>query len=131
MTAVSKIFTKKLVVGLSVVTTLLTIMGGLWKFDSHYASAKRVDGVEATAKDDIKQLEGAVASALKNQQYKADVRYYQIMDDKLREDIYQLRKRLERDPSDELLRQDYNDLKELREKIKDKLEDSMMKIRVN
>lgn len=129
--SISKIFTKKLIIGLSVITTLFSIMGGLWAFDSHYASAKRVDGVEATAKDDIKELEGAVASALKNQQYKADVRYYQIMDDKLREDIYQLRKQLERDPSDELLRQDYNDLKERREKIKDKLEESIGKIRVN
>lgn len=39
-------FTKKVVLGLSVIATLFAIIGGIWGFETHYATNKRVDKVE-------------------------------------------------------------------------------------
>lgn len=131
MASLSGFFTKKVIVGLSAVVTIFAIVSGIWGFEIHYASNSRVNKVEEVTQDKFDDLEVTIAGALQNQQYKSDVRYYQIMDDKLRDDIYQLRKQLERNPSDELLKKDYEYLLDKRKQVQEKIEDSMKNIKVN
>lgn len=39
-----KLFLNKITLGLSVITTLFAIVGGIWAFDSHYVSANDFKG---------------------------------------------------------------------------------------
>lgn len=121
-------FTKKIVVGLSVITTLLGIVAGIWAFEVHYATNKRVDGVVKVAAKEVKDLDLQVASALQNQMIQTDIRFYQFMDDKLREDQYRVRKQIENNPTDAMLQRDYDDIQKRREKIQNKIDESMRKM---
>ena len=124
-------FAKKLVISLGVVTTVLTIMGGIWAFEAHYATNERVNGVAYTAKENVEKLEFKIASVLDNQQYKSDVRYFQFMYDKLSNDLFQLKRQIEKYPDDPVLKQDYQEILELRKEVKERMDESMEKIKVN
>lgn len=124
-------FTKKVIVTLGAVATVLTIVGGIWAFEAHYATNHRVDGVVKVAAKDVEDLEIQVASALQNQQLKSDIKFYQFMDDKLREDQYMIRKELEKNPTDPMLQRDYDEIQERREKLQREIDSSMQKIKVN
>lgn len=124
-------FTKKVIVSLGVVATLLTIVGGIWAFENHYATNQRVDKVEMKSTEDVKELEIQIAGALENQQRKSDVRYWQFMYDKITNDIFELKRQMRRYPEDKILQQDYADALERRKEIKKKLDDALQEIKIN
>lgn len=130
MKSVAEYFTKKVVVSLSVIATVFSIVGGIWAFDSHYASDKRVDKIEISYAEEMDNMEKKVASALENTMHKFDVRYFQLLYDKINEDLKNTRKEIKRYPDDELLKDDYRDLIERRKDIKDKLDKALEKIKV-
>jgi hypothetical protein len=96
---------------LAVLVTLMTLIGGIWAFGNTFATNSRVD------KDLIE-----VAGAIQNQQIKSDYKFYQFMYDKLTQDMNEIKRQLRRTPDDQELRQDYQDIKEERNKIKEKME---------
>lgn len=124
-------FTKKLVISLGVVATVLTIIGGIWAFEAHYATNDKVNGIAYASNEKIEQLEFKIANALDNQQYKSDVRYFQFMYDKLTNDLFQLKRQIEKYPDDPVLNQDYQEVLELRKEVRKRLDESMEKIKVN
>ncbi len=124
-------FTKKVVAVLSAFALVFTIVGGIWAFEAHYATNKRVDKVVVSASSEVQELEIQVASALERQQYKSDARYWQIEYDRIVSDLMELRRQIRRYPEDMILKQDYDDLLERRKDVKQKLENSMDKIKVN
>jgi ABC-type thiamine transport system substrate-binding protein len=127
---VADYFTKKIIVGLSVVATILTIVGGIWAFETHYATNKRVDRVEIVHAEDMKQLDIELAGALENTQHKLDVRYFQFLHDKYTQDVLELKRQMRRYPEDEMLKEDYRDLLGKKKSVKEKLEQSLEKIKV-
>jgi tRNA U34 5-carboxymethylaminomethyl modifying GTPase MnmE/TrmE len=129
--SIASYFTKKVVVSLSAVATVLTIVAGIWAFEAHYATNKRVDKVEIRTVQEVIELEQKIANALENQQYKGDIRYFQFMLDKNRNDIYDIKKQMQTFPDDPILKKDYEDLLERRKDIKDKLDETVNKIKVN
>lgn len=124
-------FTKKLAISLGVVATVLTIIGGIWAFEAHYATNDKVNGIVYASNEKIEQLEFKIANALDNQQYKSDVRYFQFMYDKLTNDLFQLKRQIEKYPNDPVLNQDYQEVLELRKEVRKRLDESMEKIKVN
>jgi len=124
-------FTKKVIVSLSVVATILTIVGGIWAFEAHYATNSRVDHVVKMGEEKVVDLELQIAGALQNQQHKSDVRYWQFMYDKLTTDINNLRRQMARYPNDQVLKQDYQDLINQRQEVKEKRDKAMDNIRIN
>lgn len=116
-------FTKKVIIGLTSVATVLSIVAGIWAFESHYATNARVD-------KDLTSLEEAIAGALQNQQHKSDVRYFQFEYDRVNRDLQALRTQMQRNPNDELLKQDYQELLERRKIIKERLDQSLKNIKI-
>ena len=110
---------KKFALILGIITTLLTMIGSIWAFESHYATNKTVE-----------KLEIQIAGALENQQLKGDVRYFQFMMDKIMSDIFILKRQIEKYPEDQMLKQDYQDLLDRRKEIKIKLEQALRNIKV-
>lgn len=131
MASLTTYFTKKVIVSLSVVATLLTIVGGIWAFEAHYATNHRVDGVVLNTVKKFDGFEEDIASALENLQHKSDVRFFQLTLDRINDRIYELRKEIKRNPSDDLLKQDYEDLIRRRKEVQDKIDSSMRKIKVS
>jgi len=110
---------KKLLTGLGVVVTILSIIGGIWAFDAHYATDKKVD-----------DLEIQIAGALQNQQMKSDYQFYQFMYDKLTQDIYNLKRQIRNAPWDGDLKQDYKEVIQERKEIKRKMDKAIKNIRI-
>lgn len=124
-------FTKKVIVGLSVVASLFAIVGGIWGFETHYATNKRVDGVEVAHAEDISELEIQLAGALENTQHKMDVKYWQFMVNKFSEDALEIKRQMRRYPEDEILKEDYRETLRRKSEAQKKLDESMEKIKVN
>jgi hypothetical protein len=124
-------FTKKVIAILSAITVVFSIVGGIWGFESHYATKVEVSKVEKISDKNVQRLEIQVAGALQNQQYKSDARYWQFLYDKLTADIFELKRQMRRYPEDIVLQQDYRDLLERRKEVQKKLNESMEKIKVN
>jgi len=59
------------------------------------------------------------------------VRYWQFMYDKLTTDINNLRRQMARYPNDQVLKQDYQDLINQRQEVKEKRDKAMDNIRIN
>ena len=114
-------FTKKILTMIGSLTAILSLIGGIWAFENHYATNKRVD-------NEIAQVEVQVAGALQNSQIKNDYKFYQFMYDKLTQDMYNLKRQLRQNPNDEALRQDYEDVLQQRKEIKIKMEELMKSI---
>lgn len=123
-------FTKKVIVILSAVATVFTIVAGIWAFEAHYATNKRVDKVEKESIASIFKLEEAVAGALINQQHKSDVRFFQLELERVQRDIYDLRREIEKNPQDHTLQRDYEELLRRKEIIKEKLDEALESIKV-
>jgi hypothetical protein len=97
-----------------------------------FATNERVDKVEITTEKKvdtkIKNFEEDVAGALQNQQIKSDYRFYQFQYDKIVQDKMEVKRQLRRDPDDQGLRQDYQELEEERKRIKQKMDELMNQI---
>ena len=110
-------FTKKLMTTIGVIVAILSLVGGIWAFESHYAT-----------KDNVNDLEIHIAGALHNQQIKSDVQFYQVTQENLTRRLNDLRREMRRYPNDQDLKQDYTEILEERKRVKDKLEESIRKI---
>jgi hypothetical protein len=129
--SISSYFTKKVIAIISSITAVFTLVAGIWAFEAHYATNDRVDEVFISAKENVKDLEIQIAGALERQQLKSDVRYWQFEYDKILNDIYELKRQMRRYPEDEVLKQDLMDLLGRKKTVKEKLEKSLEKIKVN
>jgi len=58
-------FTKKFITYIGVITAILSLIGGIWAFDSHYATNDKVVEVEIRAKENVDDLEIQIAGALR------------------------------------------------------------------
>ena len=114
-------FTKKVMTMIGAILAVLSLIGGIWAIEEHYATNKGVD-------DKIEHVEFQVAGAIQNIQTKTDYKFYQFMYDKLTQDMFFLRKQMRDNPSDSILKQDYKDVCDQRKEIKIKLEDLLKKI---
>lgn len=124
-------FTKKVIIVLSAVATVFTIVAGIWGFEAHYASNKRVDKVEIVHANDIKGMEVQLAGALENTQHKMNAKHFQFMYDTLTNSMFELKRQMRRYPEDEILKEDYEELVDRRKEIKKKLNEALEKIKVN
>ena len=124
-------FTKKVIVVLSAVATVFTIVAGIWAFEAHYATNTRVDKVETVHKENLFKLEETIAGALENQQYKSDARFFQFELEKVQRDIADLRRKMQQNPNDRLLEQDYEELIQRKRLLKQKLDEALQSIKVN
>lgn len=113
---------------LAIVVALFTIIGGVYGFTNMFATNKRVDKVEITTDKKFNDFETEVAGAIQNTQMKSTYQFYQLQYDKLTRDMLDIQRQLRRDPENTLLRQDYQDVKQERNRIKDKMEKLMEKI---
>jgi len=114
-------YKKTIISAASIITAIFTILGGLWAFENHYATNKKVD-------IEIERVEIQVAGALQNQQIQNNYKFYQFMYNKLTQDMYDIRRQLRRFPEDQVLRQDYLDVKQERDKVKREMDQLMEKI---
>ena len=110
-------FTKKLLAALGVIVTILSLIGGIWAFDVHYATDEKVDNLEIQ-----------IAGALQNVQIKSDYKFYQFMYDKLTQDMYRIRRLIRANPSDQNLKMDYQEVVKQRTEMKGKMDELMRKI---
>lgn len=129
--SLSSYFTKKVVATLSAVGAVFTLVAGIWAFEAHYATKDELTKVETFSQQNVEGLEVQIAGALERQQQKADVRYWQFEYDRVLNDIYDLKRQMDRYPDDEVLKQDYLDLLGKKKTLKEKLEQALKKIKVN
>jgi hypothetical protein len=121
-------FTKKVIIGLSVIATLFAIVAGIWGFETHYATNKRVDIVVSAHAKDLKQLETKISGTLERSQYKMDVRYFQFLHEQLARNMLEVKRQMRRYPEDEVLKEDYRDLVQRKQTVKGKLDAALEKI---
>ena len=121
-------FTKKFLTYLGVLTAILSLVGGIWAFDSHYATDERVTEVKVEAKEKVEKLEIQIAGALQNQQQKSDVKFYQFMYDKLTQEKNAIRRELRKNPNDADLQRDYQEIIEDMKRTKQQMNEALRKI---
>ena len=114
-------FTKKVMTIIGAILAVLSLVGGIWAIEEHYATNKTLD-------HKIEGVEFQVAGAIQNIQIKTDYKFYQFMYDKLTNDMFLLRKQMRDNPNDAMLKQDYKDVCDQRKEMKIKLEQLMRKI---
>jgi len=114
-------FTKKVMAIIGAILAVLSLIGGIWAVEEHYATNKGVD-------DKIEHVEFQVAGAIQKIQIKTDYKFYQFMYDKLTNDMFLLRKQMRDNPNDNMIKQDYKDVCDQRKEMKIKLEQLMRKI---
>jgi hypothetical protein len=117
---------------LAIIGSIIVLIGAVFAFSTTFATNERVDKVEVTTERNIgvkiEQLEIKVAGALQNQQIKSDYKFYQFQYDKLVRDKMEVKRQLRRNPTDQGLRQDYQEIEEERKRIKQKMDELMNKI---
>ena len=113
---------------IGVITAILSLIGGIWAFDAHYASSEEVAEVEVEAKEDVKDLEIQIAGALQNQQMKSSVTFWQFQIEILENELKELRRQMRRYPEDQALREDYRDTLERKREVQKKMEKAMQRI---
>jgi hypothetical protein len=128
-------FTKKLMTYIGVITAILSLIGGIWAFDAHYAKDEevtevkvRVAEVEIKAKENVEDLEIQIAGALQNQQMKSSVTFWQFQIEILENELKELRRQMRRYPEDQALREDYRDTLERKRGVQKKMEEAMQRI---
>lgn len=126
--SIGSYFTKKVITTLAAVATVLTIIGGIWGFEAHYATNNRLNSVAMAAEKDVSQLEVQLAGALQNQQFKSDAKYWQFMYERLLKDVTELKRQMKRYPEDNILKEDYRALLDRIKEARKKLDESMEKI---
>lgn len=106
---------------LGVIAAVLSLIGGLWAFESHYATNERVNG-------EIERVEIEVAGAIQSIQIKNDYKFYVFMYDKFTSDITSLRRRMRVNPSDRDLQREYDEVVKERKEVKKKMDELLRKI---
>ena len=114
-------FTKKIMTIIGAILAVLSLIGGIWAIEEHYATNKTVDSK-------IEGVEFQVAGAIQSIQIKTDYKFYQFMYDKLTQDMFLLRKQMRDNPNDTMLKQDYKEVCDQRREMNIKLEQLMRKI---
>ena len=125
---IASYFTKKVIAGLSALAALFAIVGGIWAFEVHYATNKRVDDVVLVAKSDIVNLETQVAGALKQQQIKSDIQFYSFMLEKLTQEKNAIRRQMNQYPNDQSLKNDYQEIINEINRVRKLLDEAMRKM---
>lgn len=126
--SIGSYFTKKVITILAACVTVLSLIGGIWKFEAHYATNTRVDNVAVAAENDVNKLEMQLAGALQNQQFKSDAKYWQFMYERLIKDLTELKRQMIRYPEDDILKEDYRALLDRIKNARTKLDESIEKI---
>ena len=90
--------------------------------DHHQSDMKHEEEVRDLK---MKNLEDNVVASLEKFQRSSDYKYYSQMLEGIDDQLYKLRQWIRQHPEDQEAREDYQDLKEKRKKIKEKL-DSLM-----
>jgi len=126
--SIGSYFTKKVITIMAALATVLTLVGGIWGFEAHYATNTRVNNVVLVAENDVDRLEVQLAGALQNQQYKSNAKYWQFMYERLIKDLTELKRQMRRYPEDDILKEDYRALLDRIKEARRKLDESMEKI---
>ena len=117
---------------IAIVVGLITIAGATWLFGNTFATNVRVDkeDVKIIKIVDVKfkKMENVVAGAIQRQGVKSDYKFYQFQHDKLLQEKREVRRQLRRDPTNQELRQDYQEIEEERKRIKNKMDQLMNEI---
>lgn len=121
-------FTRKFLTTIGVITAILSLIGGIWAFDSHYATDERVTELKVETRENVEKVEIQFAGALLNQQQKSDVKFYQFMYDKLTQEKNEIRRQMRRYPEDIDLKRDYQEVMDERKRIKQQMDDALRKI---
>jgi len=114
-------YKKAILTASSIILTIFSLLGGLWAFNNHYATNTKVT-------TEIERVEFEVAGAIQNQSIKSSYQFLQFQYDKLTQDMMNIRRELRRDPTDQILREEYQDIKLERDRVKQKMEGLMEKI---
>lgn len=121
---------KKIIISAaSVIAAVFGLLGGMWAFDGHYAKSIEVAELEVQVVESLKQYNVQQQQSQGVYQMKTDYKFYQFMYDKLTQDMYDIKRQLRRNPSDQDLRQDYIDVSNERQRVKNKMESLMEKIK--
>jgi hypothetical protein len=121
---------KKIIISAaSVIAAVFGLLGGMWAFDSHYAKSIEVAELEVQVVESLKQYNVQQQQAQTIYQMKTDYKFYQFMYDKLTHDMYEIKRQLRRDPTDQDLRQDYINISNERQQVKNKMDSLMEKIK--
>lgn len=121
-------FTKKVIVGVSAIAALFAIVSGIWAFEFHYASNKRVDTVVFIHEEDVAELRLEVAGAIQKQQLKGDIQFYSMMVEKLTQEKNAIRRLIHQYPNDQGLKDDYRDISEEIKRFKRLLDQAIRKM---
>lgn len=120
---------KKIIISAaSIITAIFAIIGGLWAFDNHYAKSVQVTKLEIQVVQSLKQYNTQQQRSQQVYQYKNDYRFYQFMYDKLTQEMYSIKRQLRRDPTDQGLQQEYIEISQERQRVKQKMDNLMGKI---
>ena len=122
-------YKKLIVTASSIITAIFAILGGLWAFDAHYATSMEVAELEVQVVESLKQYNVQQQQAQTIYQMKTDYKFYQFMYDKLTQDMYEIKRQLRRNPTDQDLRQDYINISNERQQVKNKMDSLMEKIK--
>lgn len=114
-------YKKSIVTASSVIIAIFSLLGGLWAFENHYATNK-------TVTTEIKRVEFEVAGAIQTQSIKSSYQFLQFQYDKLTQDMMNIKRELRRNPDNQDAREDYQDVKQERLRIKQKMDQLMEKI---
>ena len=125
---IASYFTKKVIAGLSALAALFAIVGGIWAFEIHYATDKRVDSVVAYHENDMDELRLEIAGAIKQQQLKGDIQFYSMMIEKLTIERDAIRRQLRQYPNDPYLKEDYKNVNEEIKRFKQLLDQAIRKM---
>jgi len=121
---------KKIIISaVSIITAIFAILGGLWKFDVHYATSMEVAELEVQVVESLRQYNTQQQQVQTTYQLKTDYKFYQFMYDKYTGDMLEIRRLLRRNPTDQDLRQDYVSISAQRDRVKQKMELIMEKIK--
>ena len=113
----------------SIITTIFIILGGLWAFDNHYAKSIEVAELEVQVVESLKQYNTQQQQSQTVYELKNDYKFYQFMYNKYTQDMFEIRRQLRRNPTDQEARQEYVDISAERQRVKQKMDELMEKIR--
>ena len=120
---------KKFIGLLSVIATIFAVLGGFWGFEDRYAKSADVKELEVQVVKTLKEFSQQQMQIQQTYEYKNDYKFYQFQYDKLGNDLINLRREMRTNPDDQLLKEDYNEVKHQRELLKQKMDSLLEKIK--
>ncbi len=78
-------YKKAIVTASSIILAIFALLGGLWKFNAHYATNNKVNF-------EIERVEFEVAGAIQNQSIKSSYQFLQFQYDKLTIDLMNIKR---------------------------------------